>query len=405
MVKLNIDDNLDITRRFDVMSIPTLILFKDGEPADAHRGGQGQGPAAPGALGAPLSARWPAAGRVAGAAEPAVSGREPDREIHLELGDEGEAVADVQRRLADLGLSPGVDPEGDFRDGTRAAVEAFQYRRGLRVDGVCGRQTWSALVEAGRRLGDRFLYRRSPMLRGDDVAELQQRLSALGFDTGRVDGIFGDLTSAALGEFQRNAGLPVDGIAGAATVAELLRFGSRHDGSELVSAVRDRERLRQAPRTLAGPPGVHRRGGRPRSHRRGGPAPPGQPGGPGDHPPPSRRVDPGLRGQRRRGRGLRRAPAGATEPGCSTSYYARLPLLLPRRAPPGRAPPRGPGHRRSGCPDGGSRGHVPPRPARDPDAGGDLRDRPRPSVVVERAPVIARAVVDSLAEWVDTAWD
>ncbi len=32
IVKLNIDDNLDVTRRFDVMSIPTLILFKDGEP-------------------------------------------------------------------------------------------------------------------------------------------------------------------------------------------------------------------------------------------------------------------------------------------------------------------------------------------------------------------------------------
>ena len=30
--KLNIDDNLDVTRRYDVMSIPTLILFKDGEP-------------------------------------------------------------------------------------------------------------------------------------------------------------------------------------------------------------------------------------------------------------------------------------------------------------------------------------------------------------------------------------
>jgi thioredoxin 1 len=32
IVKLNIDDNLEVTRRFDVMSIPTLILFKDGEP-------------------------------------------------------------------------------------------------------------------------------------------------------------------------------------------------------------------------------------------------------------------------------------------------------------------------------------------------------------------------------------
>ncbi|HEY6474452.1 MAG TPA: thioredoxin [Acidimicrobiales bacterium] len=32
IAKLNIDDNLDVTRRYDVMSIPTLLLFKDGEP-------------------------------------------------------------------------------------------------------------------------------------------------------------------------------------------------------------------------------------------------------------------------------------------------------------------------------------------------------------------------------------
>lgn len=120
------------------------------------------------------------------------------------------------------------------------------------MDGVCGRQTWNALVEAGFRIGDRFLYLRSPMLRGDDVAEVQRRLSALGFDTGRVDGIFGPLTGAALCEFQRNTGLSVDGILGAATLRELKRVTPRHAEPELVSTVRDRERLRQTPRTLAG---------------------------------------------------------------------------------------------------------------------------------------------------------
>jgi N-acetylmuramoyl-L-alanine amidase len=145
-----------------------------------------------------------------------------------------------------------VDADGIFGPATRAAVEAFQRLRGLRVDGVCGQQTWNTLVEAGFRLGDRFLYRRTPMLRGDDVADLQQRLCTLGFDTGRVDGIFGDDTTRALAEFQRNAGLPVDGIVGGATLRELLRLESRHEEPELVSAVRARAALRDAPPSLVG---------------------------------------------------------------------------------------------------------------------------------------------------------
>jgi len=43
VVKLNIDDNLDVTRRFDVMSIPTLILFKEGEPVARIVGAKGKG--------------------------------------------------------------------------------------------------------------------------------------------------------------------------------------------------------------------------------------------------------------------------------------------------------------------------------------------------------------------------
>lgn len=43
IAKLNIDDNLDVTRRFDVMSIPTLILFKEGEPVARIIGAKGKG--------------------------------------------------------------------------------------------------------------------------------------------------------------------------------------------------------------------------------------------------------------------------------------------------------------------------------------------------------------------------
>lgn len=90
------------------------------------------------------------------------------------------------------------------------------------------------------------------MLRGDDVADLQQRLCSLGFDAGRVDGIFGDHTADALAEFQRNVGLPVDGLAGGATLRELIRLESRHVDPELISSVRARALLRDSPRTLSG---------------------------------------------------------------------------------------------------------------------------------------------------------
>ena len=42
VAKLDIDANLDITRRFEVMSIPTLILFKDGEPVVRVVGARGK---------------------------------------------------------------------------------------------------------------------------------------------------------------------------------------------------------------------------------------------------------------------------------------------------------------------------------------------------------------------------
>ena len=43
VAKLNVDDNPDAARRFDVMSIPTLIVFQDGKPAKRLIGAKGKG--------------------------------------------------------------------------------------------------------------------------------------------------------------------------------------------------------------------------------------------------------------------------------------------------------------------------------------------------------------------------
>jgi thioredoxin 1 len=43
IVKLNVDDNPDTARRFEVMSIPTLLVFKDGKQAKRLIGAKGKG--------------------------------------------------------------------------------------------------------------------------------------------------------------------------------------------------------------------------------------------------------------------------------------------------------------------------------------------------------------------------
>ena len=160
-------------------------------------------------------------------------------------------MRDLHRKLTAAGETA-IAPSEVYTAETAEAVERFQQSRGLPADGVCGPATWAALVEAGHRLGDRLLYLRAPYQRGEDVADLQRRLGALGFSAGRVDGILGPETAAAIGAFQENAGLTADGICGPDTVAVLGRIpaGDSHSMEMLL----ERERLRSTPRLLRDAP-------------------------------------------------------------------------------------------------------------------------------------------------------
>ena len=103
--------------------------------------------------------------------------------------------------------------------GTAAGVRRFQARAGLVPDGVVGPRTRRALGALGRHpVGSRPL--RSGH-RGWDVAALQFALQTHGFPCGTVDGGFGARTAAAVRRLQAFAGLPVDGVAGPATLAAL----------------------------------------------------------------------------------------------------------------------------------------------------------------------------------------
>ena len=161
----------------------------------------------------------------------------------IRRGDTGPPVVDVQQRLS-RALGDPLQADGSFGDATYAAVRKFQRDRNLPADGIVGPETWRALVESGYTLGSRGLWHSRRMMRGDDVRELQHRLNQLGFDAGAEDGIFGPLARAAVEEFQRNTGLPVDGVAGPLTIATLRRLLRTHQSGGIGIRAREREYLR-----------------------------------------------------------------------------------------------------------------------------------------------------------------
>ena len=118
-------------------------------------------------------------------------------------------------------------------------IRSFQQQRGLNITGIIDDVTARALEEARWKLGDRSIYlQETPLMRGDDVATLQSRLTEMGFDCGRVDGIFGLRTESAVKEFQRSAGITQDGKCGPATIIALLRL-SRIVSGGLPSVLRE----------------------------------------------------------------------------------------------------------------------------------------------------------------------
>lgn len=135
---------------------------------------------------------------------------EPIRE-----GAVGAAVEDIQERLASLGykIDAGELGEKSFGPSTATAVGRFRIDQDIPLGGEVDGATWSALVDACYKMGDRTLYLRLPNLHGNDVLELQRCLNILGFSCGKPDGCYGVYTEAAVKQFQESQGMLADGMA------------------------------------------------------------------------------------------------------------------------------------------------------------------------------------------------
>ena len=74
-----------------------------------------------------------------------------------------------------------------------------------------------AAAGTARKQQVKELHVTSPLMAGPAVLEAQQKLTALGYAPGKLDGQYGPTTAGAVRAFQRDHQLEVDGVVGART--------------------------------------------------------------------------------------------------------------------------------------------------------------------------------------------
>lgn len=159
----------------------------------------------------------------------------------LKLGSSGTKVRDLQQDLTTLGYY-WADITGNFGSKTEAAVKNFQQKNNLTADGVAGSKTLSAIASAVARKGGTSASSGYPSgttlklnSQGTSVTQLQTDLKQLGYYYGSITGNFGDKTEDAVKEFQKDKGLPADGVAGSKTLAAVKAAIDKAGGSSTSS--------------------------------------------------------------------------------------------------------------------------------------------------------------------------
>ncbi|MBQ6703382.1 MAG: peptidoglycan-binding protein, partial [Clostridia bacterium] len=128
--------------------------------------------------------------------------------IRLEEGYDGEEIYDIQERLMELSYMDNDEPTYHFGPATEEAIELFQRRHDLTIDGIITNAVYDLLFS-----DEALKYMVCVGISGTDVRELQGRLRELGY-MDKATGNFGEETEAAVKEFQKNNKLTTDGKVG-----------------------------------------------------------------------------------------------------------------------------------------------------------------------------------------------
>ena len=137
----------------------------------------------------------------------------------LQIGSKGEAVRRLQQTLSSFGYPAGT-ADGTYGQKTAAAVKYLQSQLGLPETGVA-----DSYIQQLVTSGSIPTYSPYAALKQGDistrVAEMQARLSALGYFANAQDGEYGPFTRAAVVRFQAQNHLPVTGDADSETLQRI----------------------------------------------------------------------------------------------------------------------------------------------------------------------------------------
>ena len=134
-----------------------------------------------------------------------------------------ENISDAQNQLTILGLYSG-DINNVLNNETKAALKEFQRLAGLSVDGILGPKTRAALEKGEDSyigIGGADVNNVEVITYSKEIENAQKTLKELNLYTGEIDGINGKGTKSAIKEFQKLAGLSIDGVLGPNTKAAL----------------------------------------------------------------------------------------------------------------------------------------------------------------------------------------
>ena len=115
--------------------------------------------------------------------------------------------------------------DGQFGPVSKLALKDFQQNNGLISDGIIGKNTCNSLMDKQnviKKSSSSVLIDNKKIIKPSETLKIsQQKLKNLELYSGPIDGINGSNTKNAVKDFQKKAGLTVDGVLGPNTLAAL----------------------------------------------------------------------------------------------------------------------------------------------------------------------------------------